>query len=45
MNGSPAIIVDEVKIDLPRPRTEREPRFLDYVEKLYNELSLKTAKV
>jgi NitT/TauT family transport system ATP-binding protein len=45
MNGSPAEIVDEIKIDLARPRTEREPRFLDYVDRLYNELSLKTAKV
>ena len=45
MNDSPAIIVDEINIDLPRPRTERDPRFLDYVEHLYSELSLKTAKV
>ena len=45
MNGSPATIVDEIKIDLQRPRTERNPRFLDYVELLYNELSLKTSRV
>jgi len=45
MNGSPAVIVDEIKVDLPRPRTERNPRFLDYIERLYGELSLKTAKV
>ena len=45
MNGSPASIVDEIKIDLPRPRTERDPRFLDLIDRLYDELSLKTAKV
>jgi NitT/TauT family transport system ATP-binding protein len=45
MNGSPARIVDEIRIDLPRPRTERDPRFLDYLDRLYGELSLKTTKV
>jgi NitT/TauT family transport system ATP-binding protein len=40
MNGSPSTIVDEIKINLPRPRTERDPRFLDYVERLYGELSV-----
>jgi len=45
MNGSPASIVDEIKIDLPRPRTERDPRFLDYIDRLYGELSLKTVRV
>jgi len=41
MNGSPSTIVDEIGIDLPRPRTERNPHFLDYVDQLYHELSLK----
>ena len=45
MKGSPAVITDEIKIELPRPRTERNPRFLDYLDQLYNELSLKTVKV
>jgi len=45
MNGSPAMIVDEIKIELPRPRTERNPRFLDYIDQLYSELALKTVKV
>jgi len=44
MTGSPSTIVDEVRIDLARPRTEREPRFLDYVDQLYNELDLKATK-
>jgi len=35
MNGSPAVITDVVSIDLPRPRTEREQGFLDYVDRLY----------
>ncbi len=35
MGGSPATVEDIIKIDLPRPRTEREPGFLDYVERLY----------
>jgi NitT/TauT family transport system ATP-binding protein len=41
MVGSPATLVHEFKIDLPRPRTEREPGFLDYIDQLYNELGLK----
>ena len=43
MNGSPSSIVDEIKIDLPRPRTERDPRFLDYVDRLYSELRMREA--
>ena len=45
MKGSPATITDEVKIDLPRPRTERDPRFLDYLDQFFNELSVKPLKV
>jgi NitT/TauT family transport system ATP-binding protein len=45
MKGSPAVITDEIKIELTRPRTERDPHFLDYLDQLYNELSLGTAKV
>ena len=41
MKGTPAVITDEVKIDLPRPRTERDPRFLDYLDQFFNELSAK----
>ena len=44
MKGSPAVITDEIKIDLPRPRTERDPRFLDYLDQFFNELSLKPLK-
>jgi len=41
MNGSPAVIVEVMKIDLPRPRTERDPGFLDYVDLLYKGLNVK----
>ncbi len=39
MNGTPATIVEEVKIDIPRPRSQREPVFFNYVDKLYDRLS------
>jgi NitT/TauT family transport system ATP-binding protein len=39
MNGVPATLGDEVKIDIPRPRSQREPVFFDCVDRLYNELS------
>lgn len=35
MNGSPARITEIIKIDLPRPRSEREAGFLDYVDRIY----------
>jgi NitT/TauT family transport system ATP-binding protein len=38
MCGSPSTIVEEVKIDLPRPRTERDNHFLDYLDRLLNDL-------
>lgn len=44
MNSSPATIVDVVKIDLQRPRTERDPGFLDYVDLLYKGLTVKKAE-
>jgi len=43
MNGSPSTIVDVVKIDLPRPRSERDPAFLDYVDKLYRGLNVQVS--
>jgi NitT/TauT family transport system ATP-binding protein len=44
MNGSPSMIVDVIKIDLPRPRSERDPVFQDYVDRLYQDLNLKATK-
>jgi NitT/TauT family transport system ATP-binding protein len=43
VNRSPAVVVDVVKIDLPRPRTERDPGFLDFVDLLYKGLNMKKA--
>jgi len=39
MNGNPATLVDEVKIKIPRPRSHRDPIFLNCVDRLYDELS------
>jgi NitT/TauT family transport system ATP-binding protein len=44
MNGTPSTIVDVVKVDLPRPRSERDPAFLDYVDRLYRGLNVQAAK-
>lgn len=38
MGGTPARITDEIKIDLPRPRSEEEPLFYQYVKMLYKDL-------
>lgn len=38
MGGTPAGIIDEIKIDLPRPRSEEEPIFYEYVKMLYKDL-------
>lgn len=38
MGGTPARIVEEIKIDLPRPRSEEEPLFYEYVKRLYKDL-------
>jgi NitT/TauT family transport system ATP-binding protein len=44
MSGTPAKIVDVVKIDLPRPRSPRDPMFYDYADRLYSMLNLKDAE-
>ncbi|MDG6994878.1 MAG: ABC transporter ATP-binding protein [Nitrososphaerota archaeon] len=44
MNGSPARIVDVVKIEMPRPRSQRDPLFYQYMDRLYEDLNLKNAK-
>jgi NitT/TauT family transport system ATP-binding protein len=38
--GTPATLVDEIKVNIPRPRSPRDPIFFDYVDRLYNELSM-----
>ena len=39
MNGSPATMIDEIRVNIPRPRSQRDPIFYDYVDRLYKELS------
>src|SRR5579875_256531 len=43
MNGSPAKIVDVVKIELARPRSPRDPMFYEYADRLYAKLNMKEA--
>lgn len=45
MNGSPATIVDTITIDMPRPRSERDMVFHDYIDRMMEELGLPTHKV
>ncbi|EZQ11104.1 nitrate ABC transporter ATPase [Candidatus Acidianus copahuensis] len=35
LNGSPASVIGEVKIDLDRPRNPRDSRFQEYLDELY----------
>jgi NitT/TauT family transport system ATP-binding protein len=44
MGGTPARIIEEIKIDLPRPRSEEEPLFYEYVKMLYRDLIPKESK-
>jgi len=41
MNGTPAALVDEITIDLPRPRSEEDPMFYQFVKRLYHGLETK----
>jgi NitT/TauT family transport system ATP-binding protein len=41
MNGSPSRITDVLKIDIPRPRSTKDPIFFEFVDKLYSDLNLK----
>jgi NitT/TauT family transport system ATP-binding protein len=43
VNGSPATVTNEVKINLPRPRSEEDPMFHQYAKLLYHGLELKPA--
>jgi NitT/TauT family transport system ATP-binding protein len=40
LNGAPARVTDVIRIDLPRPRSPKDPMFFEYVDKLYSELDL-----
>lgn len=41
IKGVPATVVDELKIDMPKPRSEREPQFFYYLDKLHGDLELR----
>jgi NitT/TauT family transport system ATP-binding protein len=41
MSGSPARITEVIKIEIPRPRSTKDPVFFEYVDKLYSDLNLK----
>jgi len=39
MNGSPAKIVDDIIIDMPRPRSAKDEKFDEYLDKIYSSLT------
>ena len=41
LNGSPATVTDLVTIDLPKPRSDRDPDFFTYTDLLFNDLGMK----
>lgn len=40
VNGSPANVVDEMNIEMDRPRSQKDPLFWNYVDKLYSGLKI-----
>jgi NitT/TauT family transport system ATP-binding protein len=40
VNGTPATIVDEVNIEMDRPRSHKHPLFWNYVDRLYSGLTI-----
>lgn len=45
LNGFPATVIGEVKIELERPRDPKDTKFTEYVDVLYKLLSPKAKKV
>lgn len=39
INGSPATVVGEIKVELERPRRSKDPRFQEYLDQLYKLLT------
>ncbi len=39
LNGSPATVVGEIKVELERPRKSKDPRFQEYLDQLYKLLT------
>lgn len=44
MNGSPAKVTEVIKIEMPRPRSPKNPLFFEYVDRLLVDLNLKEVK-
>lgn len=44
IKGTPATIVEEIKIDLPRPRSERDPQFFNYLDEIHGYLEQKNGE-
>lgn len=44
LNGSPATVVARVDIDMPRPRSPRDPKFNSYLDLMYNYLTNKKGR-
>ncbi|MFZ0510136.1 MAG: ABC transporter ATP-binding protein [Candidatus Nitrosopolaris sp.] len=40
MNGTPATLVDEMNIEMDRPRSQKDPLFWNYVDRLYSGLKI-----
>jgi|SRR5579872_1043529 len=40
MGGSPAIVQEEIKIDMDRPRSPKDPLFFEYVDRLLSDLNV-----
>jgi len=40
VNGTPATIVDEMNIEMDRPRSQKDPLFWNYIERLYSGLKI-----
>ena len=40
LNGSPATVTDMVTIDMPQPRSDRDPDFFTYIDLLFKDLGI-----
>jgi len=39
MSPRPGHVIDDVRIDMPRPRDQRDPKFFDYVDRIISKIS------
>lgn len=45
LNGRPATVVGKIKVDLPRPRSQKDPNFLNYTDLLYDYITAERPRV